>query len=619
MPSKKWFPFMITIFLSLGVFSLVHAQAESLSVEITKPSEGETLYAGPETLMYCINIEGLVSVVEDPTSVQVVLEIIQNDVVIKTTTTIPDENGVFIIPATVNPEGSEGSFTAVEVEAGCENCHYRASLDLPSKGMLIRVTATTPDGQEATAEREIIVDLSGYATVPIRVILKDSQETVLSGITIQGATRLYEWRARHPSAVTDENGLAQMRVEALSEAPTRYIFQIAPTIIDGVLYQGVAPLKMTIPPGGTSAEKITLQAYGVRGNLNGQFYSNNVEITKPIKIWAIHLPDGRSYQAISDAHGKFKFSEIHYGSYLLTTDPWELAEEHLSSKSQILDLTQSENALILMPILQITGITSSGNVVDEKDDPIPFAQITIEEIKRSQRTLPSNGTWTFFNLPDQSLTLTVSAPGYFSTKITVSTSVLKRSETLELELKRRPETGAFEWGEGEVIIPPETNATVEPDQIDIKQGWLWGSGQGQISLSIRTPSVEITLDDGSFALEVPAEGIPWFYLWQGDAIIERTEDGFQVEVQNGEMITLSSSGKLIPIPIDPLIDASFHADSELRISPVWEKSLGEQIKTKLASISTSVIQSITFITYVIGLLLLIIMPIWALIRWRKKR
>jgi hypothetical protein len=102
-------------------------------------------------------------------------------------------------------------------------------------------------------------------------------------------------------------------------------------------------------------------------------------------------------------------------------------------------------------------------------------------------------------------------------------------------------------------------------------------------------------------------------------MIERMDDDMQVEVDSGEMVALSTSSRLIPIPIDPVIDAGFHSDSELLISPVWEQNLGEQIKSKLASVGTSLIQIITFITYIIALLLLVLLPIWALISWRRNR
>ncbi len=619
MPHKKLLILLFTFLLTLGAFGFVHAQLESLTVEITKPSEGETLYAGPETLVYSINIEGRVAGVDDPTAVEVKLEIIQGSIVIQSVMTIPDEEGLFIFPTTVNPEGSEPNFTAVEVEAGCENCHYRANLDLPSKSMLIRVIAKTSDGQEATAEREITVDLSDYTTVPIMVTFEDSPEKVLHGVTVQGSARLYEWRARHPSALTDENGIAQMRVEVLTEAPTRYIFQVVPTIIDGVLYQGIEAKDITIPPGATSTNQITLQAFGTLGSFSGRFYSSKIEIINPINLWAIHLPDGRSYQTTSDVDGQFKFTEIPYGSYLITIDAWELAKENLFCENQLLDLTQSTKGSILLAVRQINGFILRGTVVDKKGGSIPFAQITVEGLRRSQRTLPGDGTWTLFNLPEGSLTLTVSAPGYFSTKTTVSVPILEKGDPLQLELQRRPEIKTLEWGDGEVIIPPETDAIVEADQIHFNQGWLWGTVDGQEPLSIITPTEDIILENGSFGLEVSTVDHSWFYLWQGQAMIERMGDGLQVEVHGGEMVVLSPSSKLIPIPIDPVIDAGFHSDSQLLISPVWEQTLGEQIKSKLSSFSTSVIQIVTIITYIIALLLLVLLPVWALIRWRRNR
>jgi mannose-6-phosphate isomerase-like protein (cupin superfamily) len=617
MRTKKWFPFLITILLSFGVFNLVHAQAESLLIEITKPSEGETLYAGPETLIYCINIEGRVSGVEYPTAAQVVLEIIQNGVVIKSTRTFPDESGLFIIPATVNPEGSEGNFNAVEVEAGCESCHYRASLDLPSKGMLLKVIATTSDGQEATAERQITVDLSGYATVPIQVTLKNSQETVLSGITVQGATRLYEWRARNPLAETNENGIAHMRLEALAEAPTRYLFYVVPTVIDGVLYQGVETKELTLTSGATSAKQITLQAVGSLGSLTGRFHSSQIDLAEPIQVWAIHLPDGETLQIMSDEQGHFEFPEIPYGSYIISADARELSKRNLGFDHQMADLTHSETGSILIPLRQMKGITLTGTVVDQKNNLIPFAQITIEDLRQTQSTLPSDGTWSFFDLPTDAITLSVNAPGYFSQKRTVSSSFLEKGESLELELKRRSETKRLEWGMGEVIIPPETNARLEAKRIIINQGWLWGSAEGEESLSIVIPFGEITLTDGSFALEITPTNDSWFYLWDGTAKVWHTKDKKEIEVASNEMVVLSSAAEVVPIPINPVVEAALRSDVVMNISPVWELSLGEQIRVKLSSLGTNIIQTITLITYIIVFLIIIVVPLWVIITRRR--
>jgi hypothetical protein len=619
MASKNWFTFLFTILLSLKAFSLVHIQAKSLLIKITKPSEGETLYAGPETPTYSINIEGLVAGVDDLAEVQVVLEIIQDFTVIQSTTDTLDDNGSFIFAATVNPKGSQLSDIPLHNERGCGNCHYRASLDLPSKAMLLRVTATTNDGQQASTERHITVDLSGYVIVPILVRLVDSPETALSGLTVQGSTWLYEWRARHPSVNTDENGLAKMRVEALAEAPTRYIFQVLPTIIDGVLYQGVESREMIIPPGATSAEQITLQAIGALGNLNGHFYGSKFDVTMPFDVWAIHLPDGRSHQTKSDDHGKFEFSEIPYGSYLITTDAWDLAQGNLSCEDQTLDFSHSQAGSILLPVRQMNGVTLSGDVVDTKGGPIPFAQTTIEGLRRSQNSLPSIGTWTFFDLPDQPLTLTISAPGYFSLKKTINPSDPKSNEVLSLELERRPETEILEWGKGEVIIPPETDARIDAEQIFIKRGWIWGAGEGEDSFSITTPSEIITLRNASFGLEILDADHAWFYLWDGLATIERIEEGTVAEIHSDEMVVLSPSNGLVPIPINQVIDAAFHSDYPMSLSPVWEKSLVELLKLKLSSFTTDLIQMITFITYIIALLLLVLLPVWALIKWRRNR
>ena len=44
---------------------------------------------------------------------------------------------------------------------------------------------------------------------------------------------------------------AQVRVEALSQAPTHYVLRVEPTVVDGVLFESVAPVSVTVPPGAT--------------------------------------------------------------------------------------------------------------------------------------------------------------------------------------------------------------------------------------------------------------------------------------------------------------------------------------------------------------------------------
>ena len=96
MSSRKFLIILISGLSIFGLSNFVYAQGEGLSIEITKPREGETLYAGPDTWMYSVNIEGKVSGVEDPTTVDVMLEIIQNDTSILSSSTEPDETGLFI-------------------------------------------------------------------------------------------------------------------------------------------------------------------------------------------------------------------------------------------------------------------------------------------------------------------------------------------------------------------------------------------------------------------------------------------------------------------------------------------------------------------------------------------
>ena len=187
--------------LIVGNASPAQAQRESFGVSITSPLEQETFYAGPSSLVYSINVTGKITGVRgDPTIVVVRLDIFQGTRLSQSVKTNPVRDGSFKIDFTVNPEGSDPTFTVDMVTRGCSNlgpnpqCHYRAAYSLPRGHLTLRVTAEAP-GLHATTERHITVDCSKYINAPVKVVLADHPEQPVASVPVIGSTWLYLWRA----------------------------------------------------------------------------------------------------------------------------------------------------------------------------------------------------------------------------------------------------------------------------------------------------------------------------------------------------------------------------------------------------------------------------------------
>ena len=87
--------------------------------------------------------------------------------------------------------------------------------------------------------RHIQVDIAKFITLPVQVTLEGDQIGSPGEIPLMASTRLYLWRARNVTGDTDEQAQTELESEVLSLTETRYVFQVEPTIIDGVYYEQV--------------------------------------------------------------------------------------------------------------------------------------------------------------------------------------------------------------------------------------------------------------------------------------------------------------------------------------------------------------------------------------------
>jgi hypothetical protein len=618
---QAWLSRLICVYLA--VIGLVisgarpaWSQGVELVVSIARPSEGETFYTGRTSWVYSTSVIGWVtSNTHDPAQINVQLEILQGRELFGSLTTQPLADGSFSFDVTVNPQGiQEGSLNR---EEECGICHHHGDASLPQGPTLLRVTATDPAGRQAVAERHIVVDRSDTATVPVRVVLADDPQKAVPNLRVTGSTWLYMWRARSSFAFTDASGQGMVRVEALSEAPTRYLFQVAPAIVDGVLYTGIEPVRVTLPPGATTAQPVTLKVRAQTGQIFGNLKTDAPVRILPLPIWAIRPLNGAAYRVQTSAEGTFSFSDLPIDAYLITADLPALAAQGFSSAIQMVDLSQSLSVSITMELTPSTGSELQGSVQDPQGSALPFAWVKIEKANLVQSVAPGTGAYALLGLQSESHTVLVAAPGFYSQAHVVTPSTHPAAD-VSFNLVQRPQTQRVPWGSGELIIPPESRASVEGHQITLHHGWIWGKGGDTRPLIIATAEAEITLQDGEFALEYLSGQTPWLYVMDGHALVRWNDKAEPVTVQGGEMLALTHDLRPVPLLTDPTVASALHPVTELPVPLAWEPTLGAQLRDRLAQKGISTAQVVTLGAGVAALSLLVLSSALA-VRWNARR
>jgi hypothetical protein len=592
------------------------SQGSELGISITRPSEGETFYAGRTTWVYSASIAGWVtSSAYDPAQIDVQLEILQASELLSSLTTQPLADGSFSFDVTVNPQGiQEGTLNR---EQECGICHHHGEASLPQGPTLLRVTATDPAGRQAVAERNIVVDRSGTATVPVRVVLANDPQKPVANLRVTGSTWLYMWRARSAFDFTDASGQGVVRVEALSEAPTKYLFQVAPAIVDGVRYTSIEPVEVTLPPGAITAPPVTLKVRAQTGQIFGDLNTGTPARILPLPIWAIRPLNGATYRVQTSAEGTFSFSDLPIDAYLITADLPALAAQGFSSGVQTIDLSQSLAVSITMELTPSTGSQLQGSVRDLEGSALPFAWVKIEKADLVRSVVPGTGAYALLGLPSEPHTMLVAAPGFYS-QAHVATPSRPPAADVSFKLVQRPQTQRVPWGSGELTIPPESRASVEGHQITLDHGWIWGKGGATPPLTIATAEAEITLQDGEFALEYLAGQTPWLYVMDGHALVRWNNAAEPVTVRGGEMLALTRDLRPVPLLTDPTLATALHTVTEPPVPLTWEPSFGAQLRDRLAQRGISTAQAVTFVTAAAALLLLVLSSALA-VRWNARR
>ncbi len=574
LPARRLAFFLASLLILLP--ATAHAQTSTFKVTITRPGEGETLYSPSSGSYTAIPVSGFVSADKtDLTKLSLRLEVLQGGKSAGSLSMSPDDKGTFAFDVGINelPLTDE-----TELERGCDaRCHSFQRLILPPGQVLLRVVVTDSQGRTASAQRNVIVERSGYAKVPVQVQIAGDPQKKIAGIDITASTRFFDWRARQYSGKTDEAGSATLEIEALQQWPTSYTLILPPTLIGGAIYQSSAPVQVTLPAGAKSFPPVMITAVVKRGQIEGTI---NGQLNKPVTVRAIQLPNG-AVHAAQTAQGKFALDNLAIQSYLLTLDDEESTAQGIRAVPTTVDLTTTSAATATLQLAKVSTRVVRGIVRDESGSPLPLAWLALDEQGKGTRTLPSSGEFAWYALPDGARTLWVSAPGYWLRPVAID------SDTLDITLTREPKTRGIPWGNGSITLPAETLATATGNQITVKRGWLWGQGTGAFTLS--TAEIDIALNGGRFALETLPEQSSWFYILEGQAEVN-TYDG-KIALSAGQMLAF---GKGVthpsPVALDGAAVRALHMDEIAPVRIKTNDAFPARLQDELARWGFSVLQ-----------------------------
>lgn len=593
----------------------VHAQGGRLSIHILRPREQETFYAGPQSWLYSIEIVGwIVSQDFIPEDIQVTLEVIQEGEVLAKRVTQPIGDGWFWFAATVNPEGNQGDTS--RILGDCVFCHFRADLDLPRGNLTVRVTATDPNGWQALDERHIVVDLSRYIEVPVSVELIDDGVAMPLGLPVVASTRIYMWRARHTKGLLNEDGVAIVPIEVLSEHNLDYFFYVEPSIIEGVFYEGMNVEEVAIPPSGSLPRSLVLEVSSRRGQIICQVNGSDELNSKPLEIIATDLLNGTKYFAHNSGMRDFNFQDIPFSKYLISANLGVLESEGYYLFDQLVDLTQPEDSPYRIALDLQKGSGIFGQVTDTRGNTLPFGWVTVEQVDLNKGIFPGSGEYLLPGLGIGEVNVVVIVPGFYSQiqTITLSTSGLNE---LNLEMVPHSDTQFIPWDDGEIVIPSDSDANVQDGLITLERGWLWGKGGGTNPWIIRTANIQLDVTEASIALEKIADQV-WLYVMEGHASVKLISEEKTIDVFAGQMLVLSSDDLTKVLPLEAKIVAALHGNSTPLIYPSWEPTFAERLKEGLSIGAVGFAQMITLVTYSLILIGFILVTVIGIKKWMTK-
>jgi hypothetical protein len=400
--------------------------------------------------------------------------------------------------------------------------------------------------------------------------------------------------------VTDQHGIINFTLEALTQYQTVYKIYVPSTVLNGDLYASTNPVEVTLPAGASSAPEVTLNVHRQTGEITGTLNGMDKTNLARLPVWAIALPDGPAYQTSASADGMFAFQDIPVHQYLIVPDTQTLQTDGYQSTQESLDLTQTPSASLSLDLSKQVGL--AGQVTDQNGTALPFAWLTLSGTDTAQPINPISGRYSLTNLPAGSSHLSAVAPGYYVETQRVDSS--QNTNPLDFQLIPRPGTKQVEWGNGSLTIPSDTSAQVNGLTISVDQGWLWGQGGADQSLDIQLPDAEISIPSGQFALERPVGQTAWFYLYAGSASVNLSGSTSPISLEAGQMVALEAG--VAPLRMDATLADAFHPKlDDVPISQSSQPPLAVRLQNWILRGGIGAAQVITFVTYFLALIALI--------------
>jgi hypothetical protein len=226
-------------------------------------------------------------------------------------------------------------------------------------------------------------------------------------------------------------------------------------------------------------------------------------------------------------------------------------------------------------------------------------------------------------LPSEAVKVVVSAPGYYG-RVTASTVEatnieVSPSEGGDIALTMQEETTGRPWGTGEIVIPAGTELREENGAMILDRGWLWGESKDGDPLSVWVDSNEIVIDKGNFALEYLPGNFAWLYLFEGTAELIGEDVGGRIPIEPGQMVNLLNDEGPEAVPLEPVVIKALESYRRADVPLVWEPTLGAQIRDRIAWVGVGTAQVVTFVTYFVLTLSLILLPLLGLYWWWRRK
>jgi hypothetical protein len=584
-------------------------QIAGLKIEIISPNDGEIFYAGKLGYIVSLPITGLISGAEaSPESVDVQLVIWSDHGSTEPLHTRPDQNGFFAFYLDLNPDNEplpsvgERFFYYTE---NCADCHFATNNVLPLGSLRLEFTATGTDGQVVTAEKRMTVDRSQYATIPVKVTVNGVPGASLSNIPVQAATRLYSWRGRRFIALTDADGRAELRVEALSQRDTPYLVSVSPTLIRDMRYQSLAATEVIIPPGTTMTDTIDLAVVVENGAIVGTVVTD-VDSGAGEAI-AIAWPNGNLYRERIQDDNTFAFKGLPLGEYLVSATARDDQAQDAFGQPVRIDLVEAVSARVSLALEEQPAVDLAGQIVDESGQAIPFGWLTVSDGSHAVQVSPTDGRFLVRGIDDDLATVNITSPGFWSESRTLIEWTALLEDSNAIVLKARPDNRDIAWGAGQMVAPRESVLLNENETLSLVRGWLWGRNEEPEPVTIQMEGAQIEMEAADFALEYAPGEASWIYVKDGRVTYTSREETSTV-IEAGHMMAFGD-GVPAPYPVkaDELAIGILRHGRTPTAPLLYEEepSTAERLGQALTSTGRHLAQVLVAATYLVMFLLII--------------